>query len=235
MNSHDDDPTDDVVAIPPLHKITMLDGSSLLVDDANFEKYRRGGNGAVIECVRWERPAPLVAIPPPSENTESFPTVKSTLGVAIPDPMVWEWVPSDPTMTITYVDMAGNELTEPPNEPMNWDASKVYERDPGSERYFVPVKVTGEAVRELFRAPTDRTANEMRAIEKHLLDFPAHATQGREDTPYDRGFADGKKRATLRIAAAERLAEAVENYKTTYSLGDSEALIAALAAYRNLP
>lgn len=77
-----------------------------------------------------------------------------------------------------------------------------------------------------------------------LLEDRLVAPQGREDTPYDRGFADGKKQGVAkvqaRLAAAEALAKAVEGtvsyMGSEYEFGDvSKMLSTALAAYRSAP
>lgn len=55
------------------------------------------------------------------------------------------------------------------------------------------------------------------AVEKlPLLDFPMPSPQGREDTPYDRGFADGKKRGI-----AEALWKAADNLPVPTNLASA--------------
>lgn len=159
----------------------------------------------------------------------------------------------------------GNPHEAPPDMPWPNCFVGVDPSLPGEDCVVDRVLTMGDVQRTLtsgdspegLSAALDYGHSAMNAAIASFIDLHIPSPQGLPDTPYDRGFADGKKQGTVhvvsgitsppvraKVEAAEALAKAVERHlevefcvpsTSGEDLDNVPPLDDALAAYRNIP
>lgn len=184
---------------------------------------------------------PLVKNPPPSAAPEPGPTepVWSRINGTVYAPGVALSAKDQAFVDDVFAGRVVPPLTDgpvPAPAPSTFHVTEVGFCDPSDAAGFAPaVHLSAHT------ASVDLTPEETERFKGYFpfLESAPASPQGREDLPYDRGFADGKKQGVAkvqaRLAAAEALAKAVEAWLDDWDTEGSVALSEALSAYRSAP